>query len=325
MLTVKEYISHLNDAIDHIDYPTVPSHLYEPIKYTMSYGGKRLRPVLTLMSCDAFCGEFKVALPQAKGIEFFHNFTLLHDDLMDKADVRRGIPTVHCKWNDNTAILSGDAMLTMATQFVTDCDSHKLKAAIDLFNTTAMEIYEGQQYDMDYEKRLDVSVDEYIKMIRLKTSVLIGCACKMGAIIGNASASSCDAIYEFGVNIGLAFQLQDDLLDVYGNSETFGKAIGGDILNNKKTYLLTNALATATGNDKEELLKWISTNDVEQNSIKIKAVTEIYNRLNIPDLCHKSIDHYIAKSLDTLDTIKMSPQAHDTFIAFVNMIMNRNV
>ncbi|MEG0012377.1 MAG: polyprenyl synthetase family protein [Muribaculaceae bacterium] len=324
MQTLKEYISTINEAIESTVYPKMPNRLYEPIKYTMSHGGKRLRPVLTLMCCEAFGSHVKDAIPQALGVEFFHNFTLLHDDVMDKADIRRGLPTVHCKWDENTAILSGDAMLTMATQFVAHCNSSKLKAVIDLFNTTAMEIYEGQQYDMNFESHLNISVDDYIMMIRLKTSVLIGCACKMGAIMGNASTHDCDKLYDFGVNLGLAFQLQDDWLDVYGDASTFGKAIGGDILNNKKTFLLTNALSQAKDADKAELLKWIDTNDITQNDNKIKAVTNIYNRLGIDNLCKNSIDNYITTSITTLNEIKMPQEAHNTFIAFVDTIMNRN-
>lgn len=226
MLQFQDYVNVASQAIANIKYPASPAALYEPIAYTMALGGKRLRPVLTLMACDAFCGDHLRALNQAVGIELYHNFTLLHDDVMDKADVRRGKPTVHVRWNDNVAILSGDAMLTMAGRHVAQTDAAHLAPAMELFNRTAMEVYDGQQYDMDFECRNDVTEDEYIAMIRLKTSVLLGCACKMGAIMADASADDAERIYQYGVDLGVAFQLQDDWLDVYGDPATFGKEIG---------------------------------------------------------------------------------------------------
>ena len=252
MLTFNEYLKMVNDAIAEIPYPKTPGNLYEPIAYTMALGGKRIRPVLTLMACDAFGGDAQKAIKAAVGLEMFHNFTLLHDDVMDKADVRRGQPTVHRRWNDNVAILSGDTMLTMASQMMAQVDADKLAPVMELFNKTAIEIYEGQQYDMDFECRSVVKEEEYLEMIRLKTSVLLGCACKLGAIIAGASEENADAIYNMGQYLGLAFQLQDDVLDVWGDEATFGKAVGGDIMNNKKTILLINAILRAQELDDDD-------------------------------------------------------------------------
>lgn len=324
MLTFKEYLSIVNEAISNIKYPQNPAGLYEPIAYTMALGGKRLRPILALMAYEAFSGKAlkEDIISPAVGIEMFHNFTLLHDDVMDKAPIRRGKPTVHVKWDESTAIISGDAMLTMATQLAAKAPALYIEKALELFNTTAMEIYEGQQYDMDFESRSDVTADEYISMIRLKTSVLLGCGCKMGALIAGASENNCKLIYDFGVNLGLAFQLQDDLLDVYGDSNTFGKAIGGDILNNKKTYLLINALNKAEGKDVAELALWINAQSPNKE-VKIAAVTAIYNRLGIKGLTEKAISNYLDKAIDTLNSIELSKDAHNAFHEFVDMLMNR--
>lgn len=324
MLTFDEYVKIAEKAVSEIKYPEQPKALYEPIAYTMSLGGKRLRPVLALMACDAFCGSHAPVVSQAVGIELYHNFTLLHDDVMDKADLRRGKPTVHVKWNDNVAILSGDAMLTMASQYIADTDSSRQKKAIELFNRTAIEVYEGQQYDMDFESRQDVSEDEYIEMIRLKTSVLLGCACKMGAVIAGADDESADAIYQYAMNLGVAFQLQDDILDVYGDPATFGKAIGGDIMNNKKTYMLINALNLATGAVKEELTGWINAENPVREE-KVKAVTEIYNRLGIRQLAEQAMDRYNAKALEIIGQIPtLSDESKKSFVDFANMLLHRN-
>lgn len=325
MLTIKEYIEIINRAIGDVKYRQSPKNLYEPIEYTMDLGGKRIRPVLTLMSCEAIGGTWQSVLSQAMGLELFHNFTLLHDDVMDKADVRRGKATVHCKWNDNTAILSGDAMLTMATEMIVGKGVEgRLGDRLRLFNATAMEIYEGQQYDMDFESRLDVSVDEYLEMIRLKTSVLLGCACKMGALMGGGSDTQCQEFYEFGVNLGLAFQLQDDYLDIYGDEKRFGKAIGGDILNNKKTYFLATALVLARDDEREKLLYWINKEGEVDKRLKIKEVTEIYNALQIPARCNDAIDRYIKAAQHYLELIKMPVENKMCFEEFIKMLINRN-
>lgn len=323
MLRFEEYVKVASQAIAAIQYPKAPAALYEPIAYTMALGGKRLRPVLALMACDAFCGDHSRAINQAVGIELYHNFTLLHDDVMDKADVRRGKPTVHVRWNDNVAILSGDAMLTMAGQRVAEADSAHIKAAMELFNRTAMEVYEGQQYDMDFENRNDVTEEEYIAMIRLKTSVLLGCACKMGAIMADADAKDADRIYQYGVDLGVAFQLQDDWLDVYGDPATFGKEIGGDIMNNKKTFMLINAMNRATGADREELTHWLAAENPAREE-KVAAVTAIYTRLGISELATEAMNRYNDRALQVLGSINISEEARQQFRDFANMLMHRN-
>lgn len=323
MLSFNEYLDMVNGAVATIKYPDAPSGLYVPIDYTMSLGGKRVRPSLVLMSCDAFGGKVEDAVSPAIGLELFHNFTLLHDDVMDKADIRRGKPTVHIKWNDNTAILSGDAMLSMATQYVAMAPVEVMPKAMALYNKTAMEIYEGQQYDMDFEQRIDVKEEEYLNMIRLKTSVLIGCACSMGAIVAGASEDDSASIYRFGENVGLAFQLQDDLLDVYGDEKTFGKAIGGDIMNNKKTFMLIKAIEMSSGDDHAELLQWINSVSPDKAE-KIAAVTDIYTRVGVKALAEERIEQYSKEALATLEAINMSEEGKQAFRAFADYLMKRN-
>ena len=318
-----EYLERVNNAIKAIPYPEQPSHLYEPITYTMDLGGKRLRPVLVLMACEAVGGDINRALTPAIGLEMFHNFTLLHDDVMDKADIRRGKPTVHVKWDDNTAILSGDAMLTMATQLIAQAPADVMPQVMDLYNRTAMEIYEGQQYDVDFETRNDVTVDEYIEMIRLKTSVLLGCACKMGALIGGADEATAQLFYKVGENLGLAFQLQDDMLDVWGDEATFGKAIGGDIMNNKKTFLLINAMQRATGDHKVELSLWLSTPNASR-AVKVPAVTAIYDALDLRSLSLDAINRYNDEALEALSKIAISDEARSEFANFITRLVKRD-
>ena len=323
MHTFNEYLERVNNAIKAIPYPEQPSHLYEPITYTMDLGGKRLRPVLVLMACEAVGGDINRALTPAIGLEMFHNFTLLHDDVMDKADIRRGKPTVHVKWDDNTAILSGDAMLTMATQLIAQAPADVMPQVMDLYNRTAMEIYEGQQYDVDFETRNDVTVDEYIEMIRLKTSVLLGCACKMGALIGGADEATAQLFYKVGENLGLAFQLQDDMLDVWGDEATFGKAIGGDIMNNKKTFLLINAMQRATSDHKVELSLWLSTPNASR-AVKVPAVTAIYDALNLRSLSLDAINRYNDEALEALGKIDISAEARTEFCNFITRLVKRD-
>lgn len=319
MYTNEYLIAYINNAVKDIAYPAEPHGLYEPIRYTLEGGGKRIRPVLTLAACAALGGNIDKARNQALGIEMFHNFTLLHDDVMDKADMRRGKPTVHCRWNESAAILSGDAMLTMASLLVGDCDVSLLRDVMALFNRTAMEVYEGQQYDMDFEQRLDVSVDEYINMIRLKTSVLLGCACEMGSIMAGADAEDRRLFYDFGVKLGLAFQLQDDYLDTYGDPAVFGKKIGGDILNDKKTWLLISALAEDKGGT---IAKMIGT-DIDPEK-KIRTVTSVYDELNLGKRCHELIDHYASEAIETLKKIKLDDDALSFFVNLVNESSSRN-
>ncbi|MBQ2046566.1 MAG: polyprenyl synthetase family protein [Muribaculaceae bacterium] len=313
-------VNYINSAISKIKYPDEPSGLYEPIKYTLCDGGKRLRPLLTLATCDALGGDIDGAKNQAIGVEIFHNFTLLHDDVMDNADMRRGKATVHRKWNEATAILSGDAMLTLATQFMTKGDGTKIWDVISLFNTTAMEVYQGQQYDMDFEKRLDVTVDEYLEMIRLKTSVLLGCACKLGAIMAGAFDSEQKAFYKYGVKLGLAFQLQDDFLDTYGDPNIFGKKIGGDILNDKKTWLLISAL----NEDNSGKLKEIIGNKEIAPEEKIAQVKSIYDSLNLGNRCKELMEKYATEAIDALKTVGLSDTDLEFFKKMASDAIGRN-
>lgn len=314
-----EYLALVNQAISNLQLPERPSGLYDPIRYTLDCGGKRLRPVLTLAACDAMGKEPMTAIHQAIAIEMFHNFTLLHDDVMDNADVRRGRSTVHRRWNTNTAILSGDAMLTTSTMLLSIKSGEYLASALDLFNGTAMNIYEGQQYDIDFENRMDVAVDEYMEMIRLKTSVLLGCACSMGALMAGADFESQVAFFNYGVNLGLAFQLQDDFLDTYGNSQTFGKTIGGDIINDKKTWLLIMALKEDDTNTVKEL---IGKNDNPDE--KIKRIRDVYDRLNLPDRIHELIRAYIDTTIASLDQLNIPPEAREFFIDLALKSATRN-
>ena len=319
MKAFQEYLDIVNGAIAVIPYPSQPNQLYEPIAYHMALGGKRVRPVLTLMACDAMGGDPSHAIDVAVGLEMFHNFTLLHDDVMDNADVRRGKPTVHRRWNDNTAILSGDTMLTIATQYIARSANWQ---CMDLFNKTAIEIYEGQQWDMDYEERNDVTVDEYIMMIRLKTSVLLGCALKMGALIADADITEADLLYQAGVNMGLAFQLRDDVLDVWGDPETFGKEIGGDIMNNKKTFLLINAMQLAKGDDADELRHWLNDPYATRDD-KVKGVTALYERLGVRQLAEDAITHYNDLAVAAFNRVKMSDDDKQAFVTLANRLSGR--
>lgn len=319
MLTVDKLAEEVNQAIGQLGYPArEPSGLYEPIFYTFNGGGKRLRPVLLLAACEAVSGTSSQAINQALGIEMFHNFTLLHDDVMDRADIRRGRPTVHRRWNEATAILSGDAMLTMATQLMMKDTGDSLRDVLDLFNTTAMEIYEGQQYDMDFESRKEVTEEEYLMMIRLKTSVLLGAACKIGAIIGNADDEIRNALYNYGVKLGLAFQLRDDYLDTFGDPLTFGKEIGGDIVNGKKTWLLIKAMAEAP----EALEKAIAQS--ASRGQKIENVTAIYRDLDLPSRCLELINKYVADAVEIIRVSSLGTDAKEFFTSLALSTIERN-
>lgn len=304
MKTFNEITDIIKVEIDQLDWGLNPQGLYEPIGYVLSLGGKRIRPALTLMACNLFTDDLIPAIKPALGIEVFHNFTLLHDDIMDRADIRRGKPTVHKKWDDNTAILSGDVMQISAYQLIAETPSKHLKPVLDLFSQTAAEICEGQQYDVEFESREKVEAEEYIEMIRLKTAVLLGCALKTGAIIGGAGEEDQQNLYDFGINIGLAFQLKDDLLDVYGNEATFGKKIGGDILCNKKTYLLIHALELAEGEIKVKLINWLQNGDEELVS-KINAVTEIYNQLGVRKICEEKMIYFYEKAIANIEKVNV--------------------
>lgn len=322
MLSFEEIRKKVEQAVSGLRFEYPPKSLYDPIEYTLALGGKRIRPALVLMAYNLYKEQVEAALVPAVGLEVFHNFTLLHDDLMDEADKRRNKPTVHKVWNANTAILSGDAMLIAAYELIGKTDAAHLKLVFDLFTQTALEICGGQQYDMEFETRTDVTEEEYIEMIRLKTAVLLACALKMGAILADAPAEDAEHLYQFGIHIGLAFQLQDDLLDVYGNTETFGKNIGGDILCDKKTFLLINAFRLADDRQRSELNRWIGTKP-EHPEEKIAAVTYIYNELHLKELSEQKIEDYFARAMEHLDAVQVQPEKKAVLRQLSERLMNR--
>ncbi|MCD8202710.1 MAG: polyprenyl synthetase family protein [Prevotella sp.] len=322
MYKAKEILEKINLYLDNLPYNRKPQTLYNPIKYVLSMGGKRIRPSLTLMAYNLYKDDVESIIPLACGIETYHNFTLLHDDLMDNASMRRGHQTVHEKWNANTAILSGDSMLVLAFQRIAECAADKLQPALDLFIETALEIGEGQQYDMDFEERTDVTEEEYIEMIRLKTSVLLACSLKMGALLADAPEEDANNLYKFGEQMGLAFQLQDDYLDVYGDPSVFGKAIGGDILCNKKTFMLINAFNRADDTLRKEIMKWVTAETFNPKE-KIAAVTDIYNKLGINHLAEEKIEYYFAQSRKYLAAINVSDERKIVLTEYTNKMMNR--
>ncbi|MCD8297283.1 MAG: polyprenyl synthetase family protein [Prevotella sp.] len=322
MLTAKEILEIVNAYIYNLPYDRKPQSLYEPIEYVLSLGGKRIRPSLMLMAYNMYNDDPEKILPLACAIETYHNFTLLHDDLMDNASMRRGHQTVHEKWNANTAILSGDTMLVLAFQRMTQCPPDKLKAVLDLFIETTLQIGDGQQYDMDFEERTDVTEEEYIEMIRLKTSVLLACSLKIGALLADAQEKDAENLYKFGEQLGLAFQLQDDYLDVYGDPAVFGKAIGGDILCNKKTFMLINAFNRAEDTMKKEIMKWVTAETFNPKE-KIAAVTDIYNKLCINLLAEEKIEYYFAQSRKYLTAVNVSDERKAVLTEYTNKMMNR--
>ena len=321
MMKAEDILAKINDYLGHLPYDRQPSSLYEPVRYVLSLGGKRIRPTLMLLAYNLYKDDPESILMPACGLETYHNYTLLHDDLMDNADLRRGQPTVHRKWNANTAILSGDSMLVLAYQRMAQCRRDKLADVLQLFTETALEIGEGQQYDIDFEQRNDVSEAEYIEMIRLKTSVLLACALKIGAILADAPAADCDNLYRFGEQIGLAFQLQDDFLDVYGDPKVFGKAIGGDILCNKKTFMLINAYNRANAEQRAELERWLATDDQPQE--KVAAVTRLYNEIGIDLLATEKIAYYFAESRNHLSAVGVSEDRKAELARYAEKMMKR--
>ena len=322
MYKSEDLLKKVNEALDNLVYDRQPASLYDPIKYVLSIGGKRVRPVLTMLAYNLYKDDPLSIMSQALGLETYHNFTLLHDDLMDHADMRRGHETVHKKWDANRAILSGDTMLLQAFERVEDCDPAKLPAVFKVFIQTTLEIGEGQQLDVEFEQRNDVTEDEYIEMIRLKTSVLLACACKVGAIMADAPAEDIENMYKFGEKLGLAFQLQDDLLDVYGDPAVFGKNIGGDITSNKKTYMLINAFNRATPAQREELTKWVEAKEFDRNE-KVAAVTNLYNEIGIRKLCEQKIEQYYQESLVYLAKVSASEERKAEIKAYAAEMMKR--
>ncbi len=315
----KEFLEYIEKK----DWVREPKNLYEPIDYILQLSGKRIRPILTLMSADILSGDFKKALPAALAVEVFHNFTLVHDDIMDDAPLRRGKQTVHEKWNLNTGVLSGDAMLILAYQYFENYEAGTFQKLAKLFSKTALEVCDGQQLDIDFETRNDVTITEYINMIRLKTSVLVAAALKMGAIVAKASEKDANLLYEYGLNLGLAFQLQDDYLDTFGDPETFGKQVGGDIIENKKTYLFLKAMELANNDDKQKL-QFFYKQKLEENSIKIDEVTRIFERCDIPGLIQKLIQDYTNLSFDSLNQMNISLENKEKLIQFGTFLMARS-
>ena len=312
----------VNDYLDHLPYDRRPASLYEPVQYVLAIGGKRIRPVLMLLGYNLWREKPEDILMPACGIETYHNYTLLHDDLMDRADMRRGHLTVHKKWDDNKAILSGDSMLVLAYQRVAQVPACKLEKVLDLFTTTALEIGEGQEYDMSFETRNDVTEDEYIEMIRLKTSVLLACAAKIGALLAGAPQEDVDNLYKFGEQLGLAFQLQDDLLDVYGDPKVFGKAIGGDITSNKKTYMLINAVNRANPEQRQELMRWIEAKEFNRDE-KVRAVTALYDQIGIRQLCEQKINHYFDECRKYLARVGVDDKRKQQLLDYTDEMMER--
>lgn len=317
--TTQEIITLVQKEIKGTKYLGSPAELYDPMNYILQLGGKRLRPVTTLLAANLFIEDVSVALPAAKAIEVFHNFTLVHDDIMDKAPLRRGQPTVHEKWDDNIAILSGDTLLIEAYNHFLEGNYANLSALLTVFNQTAIEVCEGQQLDMNFESRDDVTIDEYINMIKLKTSVLLGGALKLGALVGSAPDTEADLIYNFGVNLGIAFQLQDDYLDCFGDPEKFGKQVGGDIISNKKTFLMLKALEL----DSSKLLQsWVDKRDFDV-SVKVEAVKAIYKDLKVDQLAFDLMDAYYQKSIQFLKKINVPEDKKKVLEDFASHLMKR--
>jgi len=319
-----DYQKIFSDYIEKQKIDSTPKNLYEPIQYILSLGGKRIRPLLTLIACDTFGKDVKKALPAALAIEIFHNFSLVHDDIMDKALLRRGKQTVHQKWNLNTGILSGDAMLILAYQYFEQYEPFIFRELAQLFSKTALKVCEGQQWDIDFTDINDVSTEQFLKMIEYKTAVLVGAAFQMGAIVAETSEKNKQDIYNFGLNLGIAFQLQDDYLDVFGDQAVFGKKIGGDIIENKKTYLYLKAISEGNDTEKEQLLGWYSTNP-KHSTDKIKEVKSIFLRSGSDKKTREAIEHYTQKSFEILNKMEVSEDKKLLLKKLGNELVNRIV
>lgn len=322
MQEVKHYQEIINKRLEDLHFPPGPETLYEPIRYLLALGGKRIRPALTLLAAGMFGCKPEQSLPTALAIELFHNFSLMHDDIMDKAPLRRGKPTVHEKWNTSAAILSGDFMLIESYKFIADNDAADLPEILALFNKTAGEVCIGQQLDMEYEKSDLVEIEDYLEMIRLKTAVLLGAALQLGAIVAKASEENGQLLYQFGENLGIAFQLQDDFLDVYGDASLFGKQIGGDILENKKTYMLLKALEMADREDKKELEHWIASTDYQRED-KIAAIIRIYNKLDITSHLQHEMNRYTEKAFSALKLMEVSDESKASLRSLAHSLLVR--
>ena len=324
MFAAPELLERINSHIAGLQFTRTPQGLYAPVTYVLSMGGKRIRPVLMLMAYNLYQEDIDRIFNPATGIEVYHNYTLLHDDLMDRADRRRGKETVHKIWGDNAAILSGDAMLVLAYQFMAQCPIEYLGEVLDIFSQTALEICEGQQLDMEFEHRKDVKEEEYLEMICLKTSVLLAASLKIGALLGGASSEDAERLYDFGMNLGVAFQLKDDFLDVYGDAAIFGKNIGGDILCNKKTYMLIKAFEHADKNQLIRLNAWVDAVSFNPEE-KIAAVTELYNQIGIKELCEKKMEKYCERAMESLMAVKVADKKKEELKNLMANLMHREV
>ena len=322
MYTLIEARNLVERHIQTFSIPDEPAELYEPVRYVLSLGGKRIRPALVLLACDMFSGGVESALIPALAIEVFHNFTLLHDDIMDRSEIRRGNPTVHIKYNENVAILSGDVMSILACRLMNQSPGVVLQTVQDIFTRTAMQVCEGQQYDMNFEEHLTVSEEDYLHMIELKTAVLIAASLKIGAILGGASEKDAEDLYEFGRNLGIAFQLQDDLLDTYGDPDVIGKKRGTDIIDNKKTFLMINALQKASSSDREKLCDWLSRKEFN-SAEKINAVTNIYDKLNIRELTNDRIKDFYIQAMASLEHLNRPEEKKAELLNFASYLMER--
>lgn len=322
MHTLNELKAILDARLKQAEFPANPNQLYDPLRYILGIGGKRIRPLLALMSCDLFNEDPNKALQAAMAVEYFHNFSLIHDDIMDQADVRRGQETVHKKWNENVGILSGDALLVKAYQQLDDYPAELFKPLTQLLSQTAIEVCEGQQYDVDFETRNEVSKEDYIEMIRLKTAVLLGASLKMGALIAMASEKDAELIYKFGIDLGIAFQLQDDYLDSFGDAEHFGKRIGGDIINNKKTILVIEALQLADTETKDKLLSWYQSN--EDSNEKIAEITQLFIKTGSKAKTIALIQHYTHQAFACLDQIEVDSSKKQIISDLASSLLKRN-
>lgn len=322
MHTTEDFLNEINAILENHPYNRQPESLYNPVRYVLEQGGKRIRPILMMLAYELYKDHPEDIILPAVGLETYHNYTLLHDDLMDNADMRRGNQTVHKKWDANTAILSGDSMLVLAYRCMQQVSDNKLRPVLETFTETALQVGEGQQYDMDFEKRNDVSEEEYIEMIRLKTSVLLACALKMGALLADAPKEDTVNLYKFGEQMGLAFQLQDDYLDVYGDPKVFGKAVGGDITSNKKTYMLINAFNRANAHQREELIRWTTAREFDKQE-KILAVTQLYNEMHIDRLAQEKIACYFEQSRGYLDAVQVPEERKAHLREFAGRMMKR--
>lgn len=323
MYTLSEAQSLIEKHIQNLSIPDAPPELYNPVEYILSLGGKRIRPALLIMACDLFEGDVASALKPAAAIEIFHNFTLLHDDIMDRSELRRGQPTVHMKYNESIAILSGDVMSILASRLMNQAPGVVLNLVHDIFTKTAMQVCEGQQLDMNFEELLTVPVEDYLHMIELKTAVLIAASLKIGAILGGASQKDAEDLYEFGRNLGQAFQLQDDLLDTYGDKQLTGKKTGTDIVDNKKTFLMIRALEEASPSQKEELTQWLSRKDFNKKE-KIAAVTEIFDQIGIRELTEKKIHDFYELALTSLERLNRPVDRKGELLQFAAYLKTRN-